>query len=298
VLDGVDRMEAQTLLHLRRLLRDGVADLPSGERLTAHPAFRLLCLGAAPSQGSRAALQDAASRYLTSDLDLSYHLLPSLSPQDVRSILLRSGEAGGSGGQVEELLLGAAQALHRAAGSEHPELRPSLRHLLRARNTLLALQAQRDVGSPPMPTAEAGALVRGLLEQALLVRFLSAGAAGRFEAAMLEAGLPQAASTNSDASAPQVRIDAAAGTVSIGDVTARRRHAGQPELVPQPLFHENAAHLRVLRSLLLAYAAADVGAASASASALASQSQQALLLIGNQGVGKNKLVDRLLQVRL
>lgn len=68
--------------------------------------------------------------------------------------------------------------------------------------------------------------------------------------------------------------------VQVGDIKVPQRASSRPEMVPRPLFHENAVQLEVLREMLASYASG----------------VRAMLLIGNQGVGKNKLVDRLLQV--
>jgi hypothetical protein len=68
--------------------------------------------------------------------------------------------------------------------------------------------------------------------------------------------------------------------VRIGDIEVPQRIATRQEMVPRPLFHENAVQLEVLREMMASYASG----------------VRAMLLIGNQGVGKNKLVDRLLQV--
>jgi hypothetical protein len=76
----------------------------------------------------------------------------------------------------------------------------------------------------------------------------------------------------------------AARTVTIGDVTVTLPRADADDaaahtLVPSVVFFDNPQHTRVLRELLMAYGAGDH-----------------LLLIGNQGVGKNKLADRLLHL--
>jgi MoxR-like ATPase len=66
----------------------------------------------------------------------------------------------------------------------------------------------------------------------------------------------------------------------IGTASAPVSRPANPELVPAPLFYDIAHHRRALRDLL---------------EDIASQERH-LLLIGNQGVGKNKLCDRLMQL--
>lgn len=323
-LDGIDRMDAQALLGIRSLVSsptflpadsDGYGaggiekreiDLPSGERLQVHPDFRLIGIGAPPTKS-----EDARMRYLNSDLNLSYHLLPDMTPTDIERVLhkvtalftaqhpdfaramqLRS---------FDEQLVGAVTALYAVAGKQHPELRPTLRHMQRVQSTIRTM-LESGSGAALSTAEERGALVYKLLSQALLVRFLPAASSAKFDVALENAGVKPPAPVGaksrnkfmkflqkaapSDKKERTLGVDAQRNTVSVGDVTVNRRHCALPELVPQPLFHENASHLAVLESLLLSYKASY------------ETNEKAILLIGNQGVGKNKLVDRLLQVSI
>lgn len=67
--------------------------------------------------------------------------------------------------------------------------------------------------------------------------------------------------------------------VRIGDVTAEVEQPEQPALVPHVLFYDVPKHIGLLRDLIRHY-----------------QIGEHLLLIGNQGVGKNKLADRMLEL--
>ena len=58
VVDGVDRVDAHGLLALARLANDGEIDLPSGERIKAHPSFRIVATADWPNQ-----VEDARTRY-------------------------------------------------------------------------------------------------------------------------------------------------------------------------------------------------------------------------------------------
>ena len=67
--------------------------------------------------------------------------------------------------------------------------------------------------------------------------------------------------------------------LTIADLTLpRRSHNKLIEKIPNPLFYDNAAHKLMLRELIEAFI----------------NHEKAFLIIGNQGVGKNKIVDRLL----
>jgi MoxR-like ATPase len=329
VLDGIDRVDAQALLGIRSIVSSPTylppdadtgfpggpeqreIDLPSGERLRVHPDFRLVGLGAQPVKS-----EDARTRYLNADLNLSFHLLPDMAPSDIARVLREATSLHVDAAHSEQLqridkqIVTAVEALYGVAGKQHPELRPSLRHAQRIQSTLRTMvTASNDntgAAGRHLSAEESGALVHRLFAQALLIRFLPTASAAKFESAMTAAGMLPAAPSGdhrsnkfmkfiqkaTSASAlvrdkPRaINISTQDNTVTIGDVTASRRASLQPELVPQPLFHENASHLAVLEALLLSY----------KASYQSDEGEKAVLLIGNQGVGKNKLVDRLLQV--
>jgi hypothetical protein len=67
----------------------------------------------------------------------------------------------------------------------------------------------------------------------------------------------------------------------VGDLEISRRIPKMSEKVPNPLFYENQSQTIVLRNLLRTFTA---------------DKSHAALVIGNQGVGKNKLVDRMLHL--
>jgi von Willebrand factor A domain-containing protein 8 len=68
-------------------------------------------------------------------------------------------------------------------------------------------------------------------------------------------------------------------TLTIGSVSVARSVPESIEKVPRPLFYDNMAHRHVLQSMLGTHV---------------SGRYNATLLIGNQGVGKNKLIDHML----
>lgn len=68
-------------------------------------------------------------------------------------------------------------------------------------------------------------------------------------------------------------------TVQIGSTVVERRDTTAPTKVPDILFYDVPQHVVLLESLLQDFSLG-----------------QHLLLVGNQGVGKNKIVDRLLQL--
>lgn len=108
ILDGIDRVDTHCLLSLSRLLSDGFLDLPNGERLVSHPSFRVIALSLAP-----ASTEDARNRFLSTDLNMSFHTLPDMSPRDIRSIVAsRFGELTKPS---DEMMFMALESVHKAA---------------------------------------------------------------------------------------------------------------------------------------------------------------------------------------
>jgi len=165
----------------------------------------------------------------------------------------------------------------------------SVRQLLRLARRLEAFPATAEEDLP------------GLLGSALLRPFLPAAQQLAVDAALKSAGLgsssslPSSLPSSSSSAAAAAASDATAaghaiegadaatgggGTLRIGAASAPRRSATRPEMVPAPLFFANACHDACMGQMLASHAAGE----------------KALLLIGNQGVGKNKVADRLLQL--
>ena len=67
--------------------------------------------------------------------------------------------------------------------------------------------------------------------------------------------------------------------LSIGDVSVALRVGGMPQLIPNPMFVPIAGHVTLLHELLVDWSLG-----------------QHLLLLGEQGVGKNKLADKMLSL--
>lgn len=68
--------------------------------------------------------------------------------------------------------------------------------------------------------------------------------------------------------------------IRIGKVVLNKKLDSHPALVPNVVFHEMPCHVKILQDMLTDW----------------SFGENFLLLIGNQGVGKNKLADKLVQI--
>lgn len=120
------------------------------------------------------------------------------------------------------------------------------------------------------------------LHDTLLTQFLPASCTRLVNALLDVCNVPAESSTQvaSDRSLTSDSIKQEDGRLFIGDVTYPLQQASNPELVPQPHFYDIPKHTETMKNMLQ-----DVASG-----------QKHLLLIGNQGVGKNKVADRLLQL--
>ena len=158
-------------------------------------------------------------------------------------------------------------------GDKHPELKPSFRHALNITNSLLFLGED---------TPRAHEELRHALENAFLIRYMPGAVSEQFNDAMALSGLDkQSLITEQHDEEMKILVDSENSRLSIGHVSAPISTPTDMEKVPRPLFYENIAHTKVLQKLLSTHTAAK---------------NNSFLLIGNQGVGKNKLVDQMLNL--
>lgn len=304
ILDGVHRLGSDSLGVLQRLVQDREIDLADGVKLLAqhkydeilkekqhadasitelanvfpiHPSFRIIAIAESePSSKAKTAAMDreSTSAWLNSDSIalFSFHTLPTLSRshqnQIVRALYPRLPE------ETAQMVLNFAEQLQKAkkesADADYQPLNLSLRQLLRVCRRLNAFpqQSLQDL--------------RPLIHDTMLTQFLPASCTRLVDKLLSECGAPQVANASARATESSTvdTIRQENGKLCIGDVCHPIQTPAQPELVPQPHYFDIPKHTETMKGMLQ-----DVVAG-----------QKHLLLIGNQGVGKNKLADRLLQL--
>eukprot|EP00512_Aurantiochytrium_limacinum_P012667 CAMPEP_0171569504 /NCGR_PEP_ID=MMETSP0961-20121227/2381_1 /TAXON_ID=87120 /ORGANISM="Aurantiochytrium limacinum, Strain ATCCMYA-1381" /LENGTH=1133 /DNA_ID=CAMNT_0012123801 /DNA_START=78 /DNA_END=3479 /DNA_ORIENTATION=- len=311
ILDGIDRVDPETLTVIQRLVCDREAELFDGKRLRAsigpddeqdpeivriHPRFRIIALATTGNSKDNQA-------WLNADLlaMFSVHHLNRMSPADheviVKACLQRVPQ------EFLELLREFSAALleKRDAGQKYgggsnkggisSEEKKEVGDVDDDRVTKAA-----SLGVRPLSLRQVMRLcrfadafpdqaldeMRERLRTVLLGQFLPHSQYKALEELMDSVGIPKDHSQDDELPGERIKIEQGSGFVSIGDVKANISSPEFPELVPAPVFFDIPKHRELLRDML-----EDV---------VSGEHAKHLLLIGNQGVGKNKLADRLLQL--
>ncbi|XP_021936474.1 von Willebrand factor A domain-containing protein 8 isoform X2 [Zootermopsis nevadensis] len=282
VLDGIHRIHPSTLAVIQRLVHDRELQLHDGRRLVRHdrfdeyktrhnlseqqlhdsgllrihPAFRIVALAEPPIQGS------IAGQWLSAEI-LSLFLFHEMRPlalheeiHIVKSLY----------GQVGQPLASVMELAHKLRESEDPTIQ-SLAGSLSTRQ-LLRIARRMAMYETESPAAA--------IHRACLARFLPTLARQALDRVLNDGGV----SIVAEPSDPTLKVCEVQGNVvRIGNTTAPRYQTSATSKVPDVLFFDVPQHISALEWLLQDFLLGEH-----------------LLLVGNQGVGKNKLADRLLQL--
>ena len=325
ILDGVDRLPSDTLATLQRLAQDREVTLPNGVTLIppgrpipegaegaegvlrVHPAFRIVALATHEGRAS-----GKKGKWLSDEVlaMFSTHVMPRLSEREHELLLAGLPSCAALPEPAREALLkfnalvefghwdggaGGAEAHSSSAASSSQVKALSTRQLLRVARKMVSA-AERDEGGAGL---RAGAEA---LKAMQMFDFLATDAQEEMTSLLSAAGFPGPGAQNTkrgkgkrkgknaqhaqDGALSITHTPVEGGSsgdsvLSIGDVTYMSARPKRPELVPSPRFVDIKQHIVTLQRML-----AD----------LTSGGERHLLLMGNQGVGKNKLADRLLQL--
>eukprot|EP00755_Sulcionema_specki_P015420 Sspe_Gene.9679::Locus_3257_Transcript_1_1_Confidence_1.000_Length_5642::g.9679::m.9679 len=275
VLDSVDKLQPGVLASLSRLLKDKEITLYDGSVLTTPAGYERLrtTMDEDQLQSLRIHMVHPAFRvvavahppkkggkmWLEGEVQhlFAFHAIPSLPPNEVASIL----RGRGADSEVITKLTTLAKRLDEARQDDPNVPLLSLRQLLR-------------IG------VAGGDLYRRVADT-LLMEIMPAFAAERVENIVRSVGI-ESTKTEGPIPHPVVTTTPTSRTVTIGDVslTVRGTLEGQEAaLVPTVNFCDNEEHTATLQRLLEDFAG-----------------KQHILMIGKQGVGKNRLIDRLLEL--
>ncbi|ETV82729.1 hypothetical protein, variant 2 [Aphanomyces astaci] len=270
ILDGVHRLSSDTLSTLQRLIQDRHVDLADGTTFATADAPAPTLTGTPSSRNlvrihpafRIVALGEVAKPWLTSETMalFPFHSVPELTREDADAVVAALCPR-----VPRSVSTKLVELWHQVQLLPSSDLSLSVRQLLRLARRLNAFPES------------AAADLRLLIEDTTMMHFLPN--------AQLMADVLDACHIRQGKS-PDVAQDLAivdtSETLSIGHVTYDMVKSDYPalELIPHPLYFNIPKHTLVMQQMLQ-----DIVSG-----------QPHLLLIGNQGVGKNKVVDRLLQL--
>uniref|UniRef100_A0A8C2ZYH6 von Willebrand factor A domain-containing protein 8 n=1 Tax=Cyclopterus lumpus TaxID=8103 RepID=A0A8C2ZYH6_CYCLU len=284
LLDGIHRVNLGTLAVLSRLLHDRELDLYDGTRLLRwdryqtlkeqlqlsdqqlqersifpiHPSFRVLALAEPPVVG--ASSSRGQQQWLGPEL-LTMFLYHTVSP------MARAEEMDLIQGLTRGVPKEAAEQLLHLTHSLRETNDPTAQSLASSLSTRQLLRICRRLSQYPEES------VAHAVNKACLSRFLPSLARASLQKSLANCSLQD---TPDSAELSRSIKD---GMLTIGNVSAPVYSAAEKMKVPDVLFYDNPQHMMVMEDMLKDFLLGEH-----------------LLLVGNQGVGKNKIVDRFLHL--
>ncbi|XP_048458994.1 von Willebrand factor A domain-containing protein 8 isoform X3 [Rhincodon typus] len=286
VLDGIHRVNPGTLAVLQRLIHDRELTLYDGSRLLRtdryeelkkvlglsdedlqrrliypiHPSFRILALAEPPVVGS-GAQQWLGSELLTMFL---FHSVRPLSMKEEAEVLTKMiphvpGEA------VAQLL----QFTHKLRQASDPTVQ-SLASSLSTRQLLRICNRFSHYPEESLYHA---------VNKACLSRFLPNLARSALQKNLKDSEIEGSSDDLEQQEKADIRYEIKSGILTIGKVSVPLYNPDEKMKVPDVLFYENTQHMEVMEDMLKDFLLGEH-----------------LLLVGNQGVGKNKIVDHFLHL--
>ncbi|XP_042541330.1 von Willebrand factor A domain-containing protein 8 isoform X2 [Dipodomys spectabilis] len=286
LLDGIHRVNAGTLAVLQRLIHDRELSLYDGSRLLRedrylclkeelqmsdeqlqkrsifpiHPSFRIIALAEPPVIGSTTQ-QWLGPEFLT--MFFFHYMKPLVKSEEVQV--------------VKEMVPNIPQeALNKLLSFTH-KLRetqdPTAQSLASSLSTRQLLRIARRLSQYPNEN------LHSAVTKACLSRFLPSLARSALEKNLADAAIEINTDDNLEPDPVNFKCEVESGSLQIGAVRAPVFNAHEKMKVPDVLFYNNVQHMIVMEDMLKDFLLGEH-----------------LLLVGNQGVGKNKIVDRFLHL--
>ena len=273
ILDSVEKLRPDVLASLQCLCLDRDVFLPDGRRvlradrisekdlndsniLLAHPGFRLVALASVS--------KDAGSSWMTQDAMSMFASIVIPPPShECTMAILHTVNANVSDATLEQLL--------------------DLRHELTE-------EVAADCGVNPLSTRNLMRVSRRINSSAtnlyevvcevLVADLLPPTQRAALDTVLARVGIMESTTKGEEPGADSPKIVVDSKVVSIGDFSMNLFDAKRPEMVPSPNFFDIHSHVLTIKNLLEDW----------------KSGERAFLLLGNQGVGKNMVVDRLCQI--
>ncbi|XP_027245876.1 von Willebrand factor A domain-containing protein 8 isoform X2 [Cricetulus griseus] len=286
LLDGIHRVNAGTLAVLQRLIHDRELSLYDGSRLLRqdrylslkeglqltdeqlqersifpiHPSFRIIALAEPPVIGSTTQ-QWLGPEFLT--MFFFHHMKPLVKSEEIQVI--------------KEMVPSVPQeALEKLLSVTH-KLRetqdPTAQSLAASLSTRQLLRIARRLSQYPNEN------LHDAITKACLSRFLPSLARSALEKNLADAAIEINTNDSLEPELESYKCEIVSGSLRIGAVSAPVYNAQEKMKVPDVLFYDNVQHMIVMEDMLKDFVLGEH-----------------LLLVGNQGVGKNKIMDRFLHL--
>ncbi|XP_066146647.1 von Willebrand factor A domain-containing protein 8 [Euwallacea fornicatus] len=284
VLDGINRIHPSTLSVLHRLVHDRELQLYDGKRLVSserykfllekmkltrekledngiyeiHPDFRIVVIGEPPN------IQSKEGNWISPEI-LSlfvFHDLRTLSKLEEMHVITSKF------GPIDKSLHKIINLAHLLRENQDRSLKNlaghlSTRQLLRISGRLKRFHTEN---------------IYGILEETFMIKFLPSITRKSLENLISSVGItPQEKLLEHDCS--NIKCEVKNNILTIGNTSVSVFETQDHSKVPQVLFYDIPQHIHLMEGLLQDF---ELG--------------YHLLLVGNQGVGKNKIIDRFLQL--
>ncbi|KAM8820841.1 von Willebrand factor A domain-containing protein 8 [Eudromia elegans] len=286
ILDGIHRINPGTLAVLQRLIHDRELTLYDGTRLLRedryqnlkeelqvsdeklqersifpiHPSFRIVVLAEPPIIGS-STQQWLGPEFLT--LFLFHNVQPLSKNEEIQ--IIKEMIPNVPRVAVEQLL-SLTHKLRETNDATAQSLASSL-------STRQLLRICRRLSHYPEES------LHHAVNKACLSRFLPNLARSALQKNLLDSGIETSADDVRKLEEKDYTCEISNGVLKIGAVTMPIYNPAEKMKVPDVLFYENTQHMMVMEDMLKDFLLGEH-----------------LLLVGNQGVGKNKIVDRFLHL--
>ncbi|CAO2591668.1 von Willebrand factor A domain-containing protein 8 [Lemmus lemmus] len=286
LLDGIHRVNAGTLAVLQRLIHDRELSLYDGSRLLRedrylslkqrlqltdeqlqdrsifpiHPSFRIIALAEPPVVGSTTQ-QWLGPEFLT--MFFFHHMKPLVKSEEIQVIKEMVPNVPQ---EALEKLLSVTHRLRETQDLTAQSLAASL-------STRQLLRIARRLSQYPNEN------LHDAITKACLSRFLPSLARSALEKNLADAAIEISGGDSLEPELENYKCEIVSGSLRIGTVSAPVYNAQEKMKVPDVLFYDNVQHMVVMEDMLKDFVLGEH-----------------LLLVGNQGVGKNKIMDRFLHL--
>lgn len=291
LLDGIHRVNLGTLAILSRLLHDREMDLYDGTRLLRwdryqtlkeqlqfsdqqlqersifpiHPSFRVLALAEPPVVGTSSGSSSSKGQQWLGPELLTMFLYHTVRP------LAKAEEMDLIQGLTPNVPMEAAEQLLHFTHSLRKTNDPTAQSLASSLSTRQLLRICRRLSQYPEES------ITHAVNKACLSRFLPSLARASLQKSLTNCSIQDTADpADHSLDYPCAVKD---GVLTIGSVSVPIYNPDHKMKVPDVLFYDNPQHMMVMEDMLKDFLLGEH-----------------LLLVGNQGVGKNKIVDRFLHL--